>query len=219
MEALIRLREPDGTLVSPAEFIPLAEQTGQINSVTWFVLEETCSMLKRYPELAGVSISVNLPMAQLMEKGFIPRFMGIVDQAGIEHKHICIEFTERTILDNFSKMQHVMSELTEAGFRFYLDDFGEGYSNFNCLLQLPFQVIKLDAGLIRNRKNGQQNYATINALTKIFHDMQLTVIAEGAETAEEVQVLTEIGVDRIQGYVFARPMPKQDLLRFYREQQ
>ena len=215
MEALIRLREPDGKLVSPGEFIPLAEQTGQINSVTWFVLEETCRILKTYPELWDVTVSINLPMAQLVEKGFVTRFMGIVDQAGLEHHRICIEFTERTILETFQQTQAVMQELTREGFRFYLDDFGEGYSNFNCLLQLPFQIIKLDAGFIRQKPKGNRNYETVRALTNLFHDMSLIVVAEGAETEDEVRTLAELGVDRIQGYYFARPMAEQPLLEFY----
>lgn len=215
MEALIRLREPNEKLISPAEFIPIAEQTGQIRSITWFVLEEVCKMLKQRPEMGQVSVSINLPMTQLLDKGFIPRFLGVVDQAGVDRRRICIEFTERTILENFSQTLSIMNELNEAGIRFYLDDFGVGYSNFNCLLQLPFQIIKIDAGFIRNRNENGRNFTTVRALTRIFHDMNLTVVAEGAETQDEVDALTDIGVDRIQGFVFARPMPLKELLLFY----
>jgi len=217
MEALIRLREPSGELISPAEFIPLAEETGQINDITWFVLDEVCKHLRRYPELEGTSVSINLPMTQLVEKDFVPHFMGIVDRMGIEHRRICIEFTERTILENFRHTKSVMKELTDAGFRFYLDDFGVGYSNFNCLMQLPFQMIKFDSGFIQMQANVDKSYSTIHALTKLFHDMGLVVVAEGAETDEEVQSLKDSGVDRVQGYVFAHPMPEKETLRFYRE--
>jgi EAL domain-containing protein (putative c-di-GMP-specific phosphodiesterase class I)/GGDEF domain-containing protein len=217
MEALIRLREPDGKLISPGEFIPVAEQTGYINSITWFVLEQVCKDLRENPELADISVSINLPMAQLAEKGFVPRFIGTVDQAGIAHRRICLEFTERTILDSFTQTQSVMQELTDDGFRFYLDDFGVGYSNFNCLMQLPFRIIKIDSGFIHSKTGDVGSYTVVRALTRIFHDMELLVIAEGAETAEEVQALTEIGVDRIQGYFFSRPLPKKELLQFYRD--
>ena len=217
MEALIRLREPDGKLISPAEFIPLAEQTGQIHSITWFVLEETCRLLKFTPKLEGVSVSINMPMTQLQEKGFLPRFVSTVNQAGIDHNRICIEFTERAILDNFQNTMDVMLQLRQEGFRFYLDDFGTGYSNFNCLLQLPFQFIKLDTCLVHTKRNGAVDYAMPQMLTKLFHDMNLKVVAEGAETEEEVQALTRIGVDRIQGFALARPMSVDDLLRFYQK--
>ena len=217
MEALIRLREPDGTLISPAEFIPLAEQTGHIAPITWFVLEEVCRVLKYNKKLEDVSVSINLPMTQLLEKGFVPRFTGIVDQAGVEHRRICIEFTERAILENFRQTMEVMDQLTAEGFRFYLDDFGTGYSNFNCLLQLPFQIIKLDTNLVHTVKNGVTDYTMVRTLTKLFHDMDLVVVAEGAETEEEVRMLTEQGVDRIQGFALARPMPIERLLKFYQD--
>ena len=217
MEALIRLREPDGTLISPAEFIPLAEQTGQIFSITWFVLDEVCRLLRSAPELANVSVSINMPMAQLMENGFIPRFIGTIDQAGINHRRICIEFTERAILENFQNTHNVMQQLAYEGFRFYLDDFGTGYSNFNCLLQLPFQVIKLDTCLVHSNVNGVPTHSMSHMLTKLFHDMNLIVVAEGVEKPEEVVALTELGVDRLQGYALARPMPEDALLNFYRE--
>ena len=217
MEALIRLREPDGSLISPAEFIPLAEQTGQIFPITWFVLDEVCKILKSSPELGNVSVSINMPMTQLLEKGFIPRFISIVDQAGIDHRRICIEFTERAILENFQKTHTIMQQLAYEGFRFYLDDFGTGYSNFNCLLQLPFQIIKLDTCLVHSAANGVPDYTMANMLTKLFHDMNLVVIAEGIETNEEVQALEELGIDRIQGFALARPMPTDTLLNFYRQ--
>ena len=217
MEALVRLREPDGSLISPAEFIPLAEQTGQIHSITWFVLEEACRLLKFTPKLEGVSVSINMPMTQLQEKGFLPRFISTVDQAGIDHHRICIEFTERAILDNFQSTMDVMQQLRQEGFLFYLDDFGTGYSNFNCLLQLPFQFIKLDTCLVHSIRNGAVDYTMPQMLTNLFHDMNLRVVAEGAETEAEVQALTRIGVDRIQGFALARPMPTDDLLRFYQK--
>ena len=217
MEALIRLREENGSLISPAEFIPLAEQTGRISSVTWFVLEEVCKLLATTPELRDVSVSVNMPMPQLLERGFVPRLNSIVDRAGISHRSICLEFTERAILENFEKTKDVMEQLTKDGYRFFLDDFGTGYSNFNCLLQLPFQIIKLDACLVKQNSDGSHNYGMVQTLTKLFHDMDLLVIAEGAETEAEVSALAEKGVDRIQGFALARPMPVPALLEFFRE--
>ena len=111
-----------------------------------------------------------------------------------------------------------MEQLTKDGYRFFLDDFGTGYSNFNCLLQLPFQIIKLDACLVKQNKNNSRNYDMVRTLTKMFHDMDLEIIAEGAETAAEVNDLAEKGVDRVQGFALARPMPVDALLEFYRKQ-
>ena len=217
MEALIRLREKDGSLISPGEFIPLAEQTGSIGPVTWFVLDEVCKLLRTYPQLRGISVSVNVPMPQLLEKGFATRLNSIVDRAGIPHRNICLEFTERAILENFEKTKDIMEQLTKDGYRFYLDDFGTGYSNFNCLLQLPFQIVKLDACLVKQKEIPGHDSDIVHTLTKMFHDMKLEVIAEGAETEAEVEALAEKGVDRIQGFALARPMPENALLEFFRE--
>ena len=217
MEALIRLREPDGSLISPAEFIPLAEQTGHISPITWFVLEEVCRILKLYHELDNVSVSINLPMNQLLDKGFVPRFTSIVNQAGIDHRRICLEFTERAILENFQQTQGIMEQLNHEGFRFFLDDFGTGYSNFSCLLQLPFRIIKLDKCLVHSSPNRISDYTMVRTLAKLFHDMDLVVIAEGIETEEEVRALAEQGVDRIQGFALARPMPVDKMVEFYHE--
>ena len=214
MEALIRLIEPDGTIVSPGEFIPVAERTGTITSVTWFVLEEVCIFLSEHPEL-DVSVSINLPMTQLLERGFVTRFNSIVNRYNIEHRHICIEFTERNILESFEQTKDIMLELKQEGYRFYLDDFGTGYSNFNCLLQLPFQFIKLDASLTRT----EDNLDLVKTLTTLFHEMNLDVIAEGAETQESVISLTNHGIDRIQGYFYAKPMPVPKLLEFYQNKE
>ena len=159
-----------------------------------------------------------MPQTQFLEKGFVPRFVGIVEQSGINPKRICIEFTERSLLDNFQQTLGIMEEMTKRGFRFYLDDFGVGYSNFNCLLmKLPFCMIKLDPCIVQVDSNGKKNYTALYTLTKLFHEMNLVVVAEGAETEEEVRTLTEQGVDRIQGFALARPMPLDNLINFYRE--
>ena len=216
-EALIRLRDSDGKMISPGEFIPVAEQTGHVSAITWFVLEEICRTLKSYSDLDNVSVSINVPQTQLLEKGFVPRFIGIVEQARINPNRICIEFTERSLSENFQQTMSVMEEMTKRGFRFYLDDFGVDCSNFNCLFQLPFSMIKLDPCLVQPDDDGNKNYTVLRTLTKLFHDMDLVVVAEGAETDEEVRMLAEQGVDRIQGFALARPMPVDTLLNFYRD--
>ncbi|MBR5534856.1 MAG: GGDEF domain-containing protein [Ruminiclostridium sp.] len=215
MEALVRLQEPDGSMVSPGEFISLAERTGAIASITWFVLEDVCDFLASHRELGEISVSVNLPMAQLMEGGFKARLDSIVDRYGVQHHRICLEFTEREILDTFEQTKQIMEELTNSGYRFYLDDFGTGYSNFNCMLQLPFQIIKLDASLIRITEPLLEGKGFVQSITELVHDMGMEVIAEGVETREALDRLNRQGVDRIQGYVCAKPMKPEDLVAFF----
>ena len=215
MEALVRLKEPDGTMISPAEFVPLAEETGYVHSITWFVFENVCSFLKEHPELNDISVSINIPMNQLLEKGFAVRLNNIVDNAGISHHRICLEFTERNILDQFEKTKEIMYQLNADGYRFYLDDFGTGYSNFTCICQLPLHAVKLDSSLTRASKTDSLVNPVIGTLTTLFHNMKYDVIAEGAETFDDTEFLTAQGVDKIQGFYYSRPMDEEHLLDFY----
>ena len=217
MEALIRLREPDGSVISPAEFIPIAEQTGLINSITWFVIEESCRAISENPALHFANISINMPMTQIFDRGFVERLNSITTKYGVKHQQLCFEFTERVIMDDFNRIKLIMEEIAEQGYRFFLDDFGMGYSNFNCLLKLPFTTVKLDRTLTTTVLSSKNEQNIVYMLTELFHRMDLKVVAEGAETEEQVNILREFGVDRIQGYYFAKPMELKSTIKFYEE--
>ena len=218
MEALIRMKAEDGSYISPAEFIPIAENTGQIIEITEFVIEETCRVLSEYAELSTMKVSINLPMIQLTDPAFEKKLDDIVDRYGISHDRICFEFTERVILDDLTVAEKNMRRLTRSGYTFFLDDFGVGYSNFNCVLRLPIKTVKLDMSLTSTTRRLSENYGIVNVLTALFHDMGLTVVAEGAETKAQVKLLQEYGVDGIQGYYFAKPMPLDKLISFLQSQ-
>lgn len=213
MEVLLRLREKNGTYISPAEFIPLAEQTGQINEITWFVIREACKALSENRELDGLRASINLPMLQLVDPSFEDRLNAIVDSYAIPHSRISFEFTERVIIEDLELAEKNMNRLVKRGYTFYLDDFGVGYSNFNCVLQLPLTTVKLDAS-ITGSADRLKGINLVYILTDLFHDMGLHVVAEGAETLEQVELLKSCGIDGIQGYYFAKPMPLHKLVKF-----
>ncbi len=217
MEALMRIVEPDGTVISPAEFIPIAENIGVVSTFTWFVLEETCRMLRDNPVLEGVRVGVNMPISQMLDNGFVARVNSVVDKYGVDHERIVFEFTEREILENFASAKRTMERMNEAGYSFYLDDFGAGYSNFVCLLQLPFQSIKLDMQLVRMDidKNGKERTGLVRTLTGFLQKLGLSVVAEGVENEAVAETMRSIGVDKVQGYVYAKPMPEEKVLGFY----
>lgn len=217
MEALIRLYEPDGTTISPAEFIPIAEQAEMINPITWFVIEESCKAISENPALNFVNISINLPMTQIFEPNFIETINAITDKYGVKHHQICLEFTERAIMSDFENAKATMDRIAAEGYRFFLDDFGMGYSNFNCLLKLPFKNVKLDRALTTTVNGRDKAGNIVYMLTELFHRMDLKVIAEGVETEEQMKILYEFGVDRIQGYYYAKPMKLPDVIKFYEE--
>ena len=218
MEVLLRLKEEDGTYVSPAEFIPLAEKTGHIIPITWFVIEESCRALSSCKELKGKRVSINLPMIQLTDPAFDKKLNEIVDRYDVAHSRISFEFTERVIIDDLSLAEKNMRRLARSGYTFYLDDFGTGYSNFNCVLKLPLKTVKLDMSLTSTVMPTQKNNNLVYILTDLFHDMGLNVVAEGAETEEQVEMLRSFRVDGIQGYYFAKPMPLDKLKDFLKNQ-
>ena len=214
MEALIRLRESDGGFISPGEFIPIAEKTGLITPITKFVLHESCRALRDNPWLGNIRASINLSISNLMDEGFVDNINQIVDSYGIPHYRISFEFTERVLIEYLDEAKKNMQRLTESGYTFYLDDFGVGYSNFNCVLQLPLRTVKLDMSLTSSSAMQKDNYGLVGILTDLFHDMGLKVVAEGAETDEQVESLIKYGVDGIQGYYYAKPMPINRLRDF-----
>lgn len=214
-EALLRLRDHNGNLIRPDEFIPLAEESDVIFDITWFVVEQVCRFLHDNPTLDFISVSVNLPMPQLQIPGFLDRLNSLTQEYGIEHRRICLEVTERTFPEDSAAAKDCMQDLCAAGYRMFLDDFGVGYSNFSWLLQLPFSCIKLDSSICWNIETDEKSRDTVRSLIRLFQERGNHVIAEGAETEAQVNVLTGCGVDRIQGYYYAKPMDKDHFLDFY----
>lgn len=214
-EALLRLRDHNGNLIRPDEFIPLAEESDVIYDITWFVIEQVCRFLHDHSALDFISVSVNLPMPQLQIPGFLDRLNSITEKYSIEHRRICLEVTERTFLEDYDIAKECMQSLCQAGYRMFLDDFGVGYSNFSWLLQLPFSCIKLDSSISQSIESDEKSRETVRSLIRLFHERGNHVIAEGAETEAQVSVLADCGVDRIQGYYYAKPMDMDHFQDFY----
>ena len=218
MEALIRLHEPDGSMISPGEFIPIAEKTGLIVSITRFVINEVCRAIVANDAFDGVRVSINLPLFHLLDPTFPSKLNEIVDGHGIDHSRIAFEFTERTIFEDLDTAEKIMKKLASDGYSFYLDDFGVGYSNFNCVMKLPISVVKLDKDLTYTVEGLEGNYNLVNILTDLFHDMGIVVTAEGAETERQIELLKQYNIDYVQGYYYARPMPIAGAVEFFKKQ-
>lgn len=214
MEALLRLREPAGGFISPGEFIPVAEKTGLITNVTWFVIDEVFRVLSSSPWLGDMRVTINLSMSNISDDGFVDALIEKARSSNVDISRISFEFTERVIRENLDVAARNMRRIVDEGFSFYLDDFGVGYSNFNCILKLPLKTVKLDMSLTSSSGSPSDGASMVTVLTDLFHDMGLNVVAEGAETRENVDDLIRDGVDGIQGYYFARPMPPEHLRVF-----
>lgn len=214
-EALLRLHDEKLGWISPAEFIFIAEETGQIVEITYYVLRKVCFFMKEHCEvLAGdVSISVNFSVIQFMQTDMVDKVKTIIKSYGIPPKLIKIEITESMIADSFDKINTAMNELNDFGISFELDDYGQGYSNISYLINLPFSFVKLDKSIIDNIASDQ---VMIDALVSMFKKLDKILVAEGVETKEQADILESLSCDTIQGYYFARPMPMEMALEVFR---
>ena len=216
-EALRRLRDYDGEPVSPSEFIPLAEETGLIDDLSWIVLEEICML---FGQMRGKidSVSINLSMRQFEDRSLSGRIHECLKRSGLSPDKLKIEVTERVLLQDMDYMKMIMEEMTGEGFGFYLDDFGTGYSNISCALSLPFEYIKLDRSLLVRLPGDSKVQVFVRSMVETFHAMGQKIVAEGVEEEEQIELLRQFGVDCVQGYYYGKPMPEDEFraAKFFR---
>ena len=208
-EALLRLKGPDGAYIPPDRFIPVAEVSGQIAEIGCMVLQRVCSDL-RYLLSCRIDIdavSVNLSVVQLMGEDAVPRLLRIIRESGVSPSRILFEITESILISNYTLIAEKIRKLSGAGIQFALDDFGTGYSNITNVIDLPFDVVKLDKTLVWDSMKSRRCNVMVRELTKTFKNINLTVTAEGVETEEHDSFVRMCGCDKIQGFRYARPMP------------
>lgn len=216
-EALLRLRDEEGKIISPGEFIPLAEQTGLIDDLSWVVLEQSCRMLSRTSPRELSSISINLSMQQFVSEDLVQRIGDCLRRYKVSPSRLKIEITERVLTQDFNRMKTVMEALSKIGVKFYLDDFGTGYSNLSSVLDLHFEYIKIDHSLVSSLPNDRRSMLMIRTLIPFFHKMGCQVVVEGIERAEQGRCVRNCGADWLQGYLYARPMPAGEFRSFLTE--
>lgn len=210
-EALIRLRDEEENWISPQEFIPIAEEMGLTDEIFWYVMEETCALLHRNPQFCFETVSINLAIPQFEIPDLPERIEELAGRYGIPPAKLRFEITERMIAQRPEQIREKMLQMTEKGFGFYLDDFGTGYSNFASVVQFPLEYIKLDKSLIHLMQQKDQYLMMLRGLIELFHEMRIGVIAEGMETQEQAESLAALGLERMQGFYYARPMPEEEL--------
>jgi len=217
MESLLRFRDEDGSMISPAEFIPIAEEVGLIDQIGWIVLDKVCAFMSAHKELEIQTASVNMSMQQFMGEGFAEQVKACLNKYQLPPERIRIEITERMISENPQQTGDTLRELTEKGILFYLDDFGMGYSNFAGVLSLPIETIKLDLTLVHSALESERKYLVLESLVTMLRRAGYSVVAEGIETREQADVLKKLGADRLQGFYYHRPMSENDILKLFRK--
>lgn len=217
-EALLRLNQTKIGAIYPDEFIPLAEQTGLIIEMTYFVLKKVCFFIRKLMDekIPIEGVSVNFSVIQFMQEDLANKVIQIIEAYQIPFSKIKFEITESVLSSNFEQVKSFMKVMDQKGCLFGMDDFGTGYSNFSSVLGLPFHVIKLDKSMVWASVKEERSACFLEAITKTFHQLGIAVLAEGVETKEQDQFIKNIKCDWIQGYFYAKPMPEKDIFEFFK---
>ncbi len=219
-EALVRWIRPDGKRVSPADFIPLAEETGLIVPIGSWVLETACAQLCAWaanPDTRHLSLAVNVSGRQFYQPDFVDEVRDCIDRFGINSGNLKLELTESIVLSDVEDTIARMEQIRALGVRFALDDFGTGYSSLSYLKRLRFDQLKIDQSFVRDMIVDKSSAAIVRAILAMSESLGLEAVAEGVETEPQSQILHQQGCRTYQGYLFGRPMPIEDWNVFWAE--
>jgi len=207
-EALIRWQHPDFEEISPAEFIPLAEEVGMINEIGDWVIENVCKQLQLWKEKGydPIPVSVNISPSQFLQADFIEKFWSYLDAYQVDPAWIQIEITESLFIDKEKYVQQILKIMRKKGIKVALDDFGTGYSSLAYLQKLDLDILKIDRSLISGISNLSIKKEIATTIVRLGKCLGMEVVAEGVETKEELDILRDHAIDEIQGYYYSKPL-------------
>jgi EAL domain-containing protein (putative c-di-GMP-specific phosphodiesterase class I) len=209
-EALLRWHHPERGLVSPAEFIPLAEDSGLILPIGEWVMLSACRLLRHLDDEGMAkrlfSMAVNVSARQFRQASFVQQVTAILAETGVDATRLELELTEGTLVEDIEDTVEKMESLKALGIRFAIDDFGTGYSSLAYLQQLPIHKLKVDQSFVKNMDDEKNGAVLADTIIVMGKHLNLTVIAEGVETQAQFHALCEMGCDQFQGYLFSRPV-------------
>ena len=218
-EALIRWQDPEKGLISPAEFIPILENSKLIKKVGLIVTRKVVKSIKKWINKGYdvVPVSINLSARQLEDSTHLQNIFQIIIDSGIDNSLIKFEITESSAMDDVNYSLNIMKKMKEKGFAISIDDFGTGYSSFSYLQKFPIDYLKIDISFIRNMTMSEDGKNIVESIINIAHLLGLKTIAEGVEKEIELKKLNQLKNDYIQGYYFARPMPEAEIEKIYNQ--
>jgi EAL domain-containing protein (putative c-di-GMP-specific phosphodiesterase class I) len=208
-EALLRWQHPTRGLVSPVEFVPLAEEIGLIGSIGNWVLDRACSDAMGWPP--HIKVAVNLSPLQFRNNALVLQVAGALGKSGLPGHRLELEITETVLLHDTEATVAMLNELRELGVRISMDDFGTGYSSLGYLRKFPFDKIKIDRSFIQDLSENPDSIAIVRAVANIGSALGMATTAEGVETEEELAQLRHEGCTEVQGYLFSEPRPANEI--------
>ena len=218
-EALVRWQHPSRGLVSPLDFIPVAEETGLIAGIGDWVLRTACDTLERWRGKGHQSarLAVNLSGRQLAVPGLVENIDRVLNETGFPAAQLDLELTETVVMERSAGQIDILAELRGLGIGLAIDDFGTGYSSLSHLRRLPASTVKIDRSFVSETPHDEDDSTIVKTIVAMAHALKLNVTAEGVETAEQLQFLDSLGCDNAQGYHIARPMPAPECLSWLDE--
>jgi diguanylate cyclase (GGDEF)-like protein len=212
-EALLRWHHPERGMISPADFIPIAEDSGLIVPIGDWVLRRACADARHWPE--DLRVSVNLSSAQMKGNRLVPHIVSALASAGLAAPRLEIEITETALMQDTAANLATLHQLRELGVRIAMDDFGTGYSSLSYLAKFPFHKIKIDRSFVRELLNNDNNIAIVQSITDMARKLGMTTTVEGVETEDQRRAVQELGCTEMQGYLFSPPRPLNEVLRLF----
>lgn len=213
VEALVRWQHPQYGLVSPAEFIPLAEESGLILPIGEWVLRTACRQNRIWQErgFAGIRMAVNISARQFQQPNLANIVLQILGETGLAPEFLELEVTESSVMSNAESAIEVLTALKKKGVTVSIDDFGTGFSSLSYLKRLPINALKIDQSFIRDVTTNPDDAALVMAIVTLAHNLRLRVVAEGVETEEQLRFLRLLRCDEVQGFLFSKPLPESEL--------
>lgn len=223
-EALIRWKSPELGMVPPDKFIRIAEETGIIVELGEWILKDACKFIKKLHKegYEKYVVSVNISIIQLIQNNFIDIVFRVLNELGVSPEDLELEITESILMESFDLIVERLEILKEKGIKIALDDFGKGYSSLTYLKQLPITTLKIDKSFVDDIENSKISNTIVNSVIMIGHEMNLIIVAEGVETEEQLEYLTRSKCNKMQGYLFSKPVEEEkalELLKINRNSQ
>jgi EAL domain-containing protein (putative c-di-GMP-specific phosphodiesterase class I) len=212
-EALVRWLHPKRGLIFPDDFIPQAEALGVIDEIGWIVAERGLSEISQFAGRDGIApmLSINVSVQSLRDLSFPERFLALINRHGFLAKDTILEITESGLMKEMSRTLDVLARLRMKNVQLSIDDFGTGFAVMQQLRNIPSTELKIDKSFVQNVHKNHSDWVMVQKTIEIGHDLGMRVVAEGVETQEQLDFVTAYGCDVVQGYLFSKPLPMQEL--------